>query len=50
MFGHNQLPKPERTIEGDYIDEEDDRYWKLGMIYFNKNDFSVLISRRVGGG
>lgn len=36
--------------EGDFIDKEDDRYWKLGMIYFNKKDPSVFISKRVGVG
>lgn len=35
---------------GKVIDRDDDRYWKLGMFYFNKNDPSIFLEKRFGIG
>ncbi|MEN8698312.1 DUF1648 domain-containing protein [Bacillus infantis] len=35
---------------GDVIDRDDDRYWKLGMFYFNSNDPSLFLEKRFGVG
>lgn len=32
------------------IDRDDDRYWKLGQFYFNKNDPAIFIEKRFGVG
>ena len=32
------------------IDVDDDRYWKLGLFYFNKDDPSILVEKRFGIG
>lgn len=32
------------------IDRDDDRYWKLGMFYFNRNDPSIFLEKRFGVG
>lgn len=34
----------------DYIENDDDRYWKLGMFYVNKNDPSIFVEKRYGIG
>lgn len=34
----------------DVIQKDDDKYWKLGVFYFNPNDPAVFISKRVGVG
>jgi len=36
--------------ETQIIDRDDDRYWKLGQFYFNKNDPSLFIEKRFGVG
>ena len=37
--------------ETDRIDpREDDRYWKLGCIYFNPDDPSLMVEKRFGVG
>ena len=46
----SRLNKIIEESSNDFIDNEDDKYWFLGMIYFNKNDPSVFISKRVGIG
>ena len=33
-----------------FIDLDDDRYWKWGLIYVNKNDPSILVEKRFGIG
>ncbi|MET0785412.1 MAG: DUF1648 domain-containing protein [Paenisporosarcina sp.] len=33
-----------------YIDVDDDRYWKLGLFYFNKDDPSIMVEKRFGVG
>lgn len=35
---------------GQVIDRDDDRYWKLGQIYFNKNDPALFLEKRFGVG
>ncbi|TRM80464.1 hypothetical protein DJ524_07535, partial [Sulfolobus sp. D5] len=30
--------------------EDDDKYWKLGMFYYNPNDDRVIIPKRFGSG
>lgn len=35
---------------GKIIDRDNDRYWKLGVIYFNKNDPSLFLEKRFGVG
>ncbi|RIW28702.1 DUF1648 domain-containing protein [Bacillus salacetis] len=35
---------------GTVIDRDDDRYWKLGVIYFNPNDPSLFLEKRFGVG
>lgn len=42
-----------RTSEGignKVIDRDDDRYWKLGQFYFNRNDPSLFLEKRFGVG
>ncbi|RIU88797.1 DUF1648 domain-containing protein [Oceanobacillus picturae] len=33
-----------------YVDRDDDRYWKLGQFYFNKNDPALFLEKRFGIG
>lgn len=39
----------EETLDVETIDEEE-AYWKGGLIYYNKNDSSVFVQKRFGGG
>lgn len=41
---------PEETPELDVLDADDDRYWKAGIIYVNKDDPSMLVEKRFGVG
>lgn len=34
----------------DYINRKDDKYWKWGMLYVNKNDPAIIIEKRSGIG
>ena len=34
----------------DYIENDDDKYWKIGMFYVNKNDPSIFVEKRYGIG
>ena len=34
----------------DIIDRDDDKYWKLGQFYFNKNDPALFLEKRFGVG
>lgn len=48
--GGDRLKLEEEKLEGNY-DIEDDRYWKLGnTIYYNKEDPSLIVEKRVGIG
>jgi uncharacterized membrane protein len=33
-----------------FEDIDDDKYWKLGLIYFNKEDPAVFVEKRFGTG
>ncbi|MCM3570528.1 DUF1648 domain-containing protein [Neobacillus mesonae] len=37
-------------INGQVIDRDDDRYWKLGMFYFNPKDPAIFLEKRFGIG
>lgn len=39
-----------KSKDGNAIDRDDDRYWKLGVIYFNKNDPALFLEKRFGVG
>lgn len=36
--------------EDDYINRKDDKYWKWGMFYVNKNDPAIIVEKRFGIG
>ncbi|MEW9677302.1 DUF1648 domain-containing protein [Lentibacillus sp. L22] len=36
--------------KGEVIDRDDDRYWKLGILYFNRKDPSLFLEKRFGVG
>ncbi|KHE72492.1 hypothetical protein LD39_04265 [Halobacillus sp. BBL2006] len=36
--------------KGEVIDRDDDRYWKLGQFYINKNDPALFLEKRFGIG
>lgn len=36
--------------EKNFIKRDDDEYWKLGFIYYNKEDPSIMVEKRVGIG
>lgn len=38
------------TSQGEVIDQDNDKYWKLGQFYFNKNDPSLFLEKRFGVG
>ncbi len=38
------------VIEGNITDIDEDRYWKGGLLYFNKNDPSIFVEKRFGVG
>lgn len=40
----------EETPELDVLDADDDKYWKGGLIYINKEDPSMLVEKRFGIG
>lgn len=46
--GGSKLSKHKNTK--DEINIEDDKYWKLGLFYFNKEDPSIFIEKRFGIG
>jgi uncharacterized membrane protein len=51
--GGNRIPSPLRTDSdstGPVGDRTEDRFWKLGVFYFNRNDPSVMVERRFGIG
>ncbi len=38
------------NIDGNTISVDDDKYWKAGVIYINKDDPSILVEKRFGVG
>ena len=39
-----------KTTDGKKINRDDDRYWRGGMIYFNKEDPALFVEKRFGIG
>ncbi len=37
-----------KVIPSEFIDRSDDRFWKLGLFYYNKNDPSLIVEDRFG--
>ena len=37
-------------VETDFIEKNDDFYWKLGMFYFNPKDRNLFVEKRIGVG
>ncbi|WP_404450984.1 DUF5808 domain-containing protein [Virgibacillus necropolis] len=42
--------KTSNGANGKVIDRDDDRFWKLGVFYYNKNDPSIFLEKRFGVG
>ncbi|MFZ3591126.1 DUF1648 domain-containing protein [Bacillus sp. DJP31] len=42
--------KTQAGKNGNVIDRDDDKYWKFGQVYFNKNDPSLFLEKRFGIG
>lgn len=42
--------KTAASANGNAIDRDDDKYWKLGQFYFNKNDPALFLEKRFGVG
>jgi uncharacterized membrane protein len=42
--------QPQGTVSQPVGDRTDDRHWRLGVIYFNRDDPSVLVEKRFGIG
>lgn len=40
----------ETIVEAQIMDLDEDKYWKGGMFYFNKNDPSIFVEKRFGVG
>lgn len=45
-----KLPGKEEKNEFSSRDNDDDSYWKFGMIYYNRNDPSIFVEKRFGIG
>lgn len=39
-----------KSVTGQMIDRDEDRYWKLGQFYYNKEDPSLFLEKRFGVG
>ena len=51
--GGNRIPSPQRPEPDSTTpvgDRTDDRFWKLGVFYFNRDDPSVMVEKRFGIG
>lgn len=42
--------KIQTGVNGEKINRDDDRYWKLGIFYFNPNDPALFLEKRFGSG
>ncbi|AXI08406.1 hypothetical protein CUC15_05435 [Oceanobacillus zhaokaii] len=42
--------KSQMGKNGNVIDRDDDKYWKLGQFYYNKNDPAFMLEKRFGVG
>jgi len=47
--GRSEKREPD-SLESSIMDINDDRYWKAGLFYFNKNDPSIFVEKRFGVG
>lgn len=48
--GGSRIQQTTTTSNGKAINRDDDRYWKLGVFYFNRNDPSLFLEKRFGVG
>jgi uncharacterized membrane protein len=48
--GGSRVKTTSTSVNGAVIDRDDDRYWKLGIFYFNPNDPSLFLEKRFGVG
>ncbi|WP_312472057.1 DUF5808 domain-containing protein [Neobacillus sp.] len=48
--GGSRIPVKTGSESGTIVNRDDDRYWKLGMFYFNKNDPAIFLEKRFGIG
>ncbi|WP_284141565.1 MULTISPECIES: DUF1648 domain-containing protein [unclassified Virgibacillus] len=48
--GGSRLKVQGKDNAGEIIDRDDDRYWKLGIFYFNRNDPAIFLEKRFGVG
>lgn len=48
--GLSDKKQPQSNVENTMMDLDDDRYWKAGLFYFNKNDPSIFVEKRFGVG
>ncbi|MFD2043388.1 DUF1648 domain-containing protein [Ornithinibacillus salinisoli] len=48
--GGSRVVSKEAFGKENIIDRDDDKYWKLGMFYFNKNDPALFLEKRFGVG
>ncbi len=50
IYGQNGARLLRRMEEPDSMPVDDDRYWKLGIFYWNRNDASLFVPERFGVG
>lgn len=48
--GGSRVKVEKKDKNGDVIDRDDDRYWKLGQFYVNRRDPSMFLEKRFGVG
>ncbi len=48
--GGSRVKTTTTGVNGNVIDRDDDRYWKLGLFYYNPNDPSLFLEKRFGVG
>lgn len=48
--GGSRIGKKAAMENGKVIDRDDDRYWKLGVFYFNPKDPAIFLEKRFGVG
>ena len=50
IYGQNGARLLRRMEEPDFMPVDDDRYWKLGIFYWNRDDASLFVPERFGVG
>ncbi|MCG5104983.1 DUF1648 domain-containing protein [Oceanobacillus alkalisoli] len=48
--GGSRIKHGTMSKDGKTINRDDDKYWKLGVIYFNRNDPALFLEKRFGVG